>query len=1119
MSAVPTERFLQLLEALQSSDNQRRQEAEKMYQHAKVSEADGLIVGLLSVVGCGSANDACRTQGLVLLRQLVTPGADANYALARLSPGSKTEVAAELLRRFEMESNQKVQQAIGNVIAQFAEGAFDLEDRRGWLSLEQKGWPQLLPLIFRMANPVTNSVTSSCESTLRLLKDLVSILKEELASAQEQIGTIIKHALAHTDVKIRCSVFLLICEMVSELEVGIWTPLTSTAPVLHQLLQHLAEAQLDDELRECLQAFGGVVEDEPDFFKDQLVQSMEPAKLLSTLVQTSSVEMGIRKLSLEWLVSFSEKKSKFITKRIPGFAAIVLQCCIVAMLEVDGTDEDVKNWSERMDDEEGEEDADELHQVGAEAIDRFVEGMGIENVGATLFEAVGECVKQERWQAKLAALAAIRQTIEYIDDEHLNQVVSLVLPHVQHPHPRVRYAAWHAIGQMGQDQAPHFQETTHQTLMPLFLSQFNDPVDRVASMAMSAFVTYGGELDNSLMIEYSHRFMEKLVERLQSSRHRMIQEECVTSIAVIAGVLEEDFSQYYDGMMPMLKQFVLHANGEKERRLRGKAFECMSLLGVSVGKERFLPDAKAAIAEMLKTPLEADDVQRDYIKEASERICKVLKRDFAPFLEHLLPGMLKTLVLDGEASNLSSDGDEDDCADVQLGEGKLVKVHSSKFEEMSNALQLLHTFCKETEGDFLTYVPPVAQALLPFFSASDTLGLFDELRALAVRTWAILIKCARDGAKERGFEASVANELSRTALQNTCKVMQDEVDPEALGATALGLAECLQNMGPGVLSAAEVLQLVRQVFLFMDESHQRVAKLRGENAKKPTESGSRLEDEDEDVDNTDEDDEELCRRNLEDLLAAIMEVAPSEFLQCLPECVQHIGKWLATKEDTPLALFLACDMVKHLKEQSQQTWPVFMPAVFASLVGPDPDARIPAAWLVNLAAPLPGFEDAAPEAFRSLAKIVSSQLPKKKSKQNEQALVAMDNSIAALLTLARYHASSCPAEVPAWNLVVSKLPLKKDEDEGKKVHETIVDLALEQHCGLLGQDNANLGNILRCFAEIYRSEDFSNKQTDEKIARVFQQMPPDVLVKMAGNFSVKQQKKIEKIVTQAKGKV
>merc|ERR1711904_434370 len=108
----------------------------------------------------------------------------------------------------------------------------------------------------------------------------------------------------------------------------------------------------------------------------------------------------------------------------------------------------------------------------------------------------------------------------------------------------------------------------------------------------------------------------------------------------------KDFSTYYDGMMPLLKNFVMHATAEKEGRLRGKAFECMSLLGVAVGKEKFLQDAQAAMGEMLKTAVAFDDIQSDYIKQASERICKVLKRDFAPFLPNLLPSVFETLKID-----------------------------------------------------------------------------------------------------------------------------------------------------------------------------------------------------------------------------------------------------------------------------------------------------------------------------------------------------------------------------------------------------------------------------------------------------------------------------------------
>merc|ERR1719384_1219500 len=262
--------------------------------------------------------------------------------------------------------------------------------------------------------------------------------------------------------------------------------------------------------------------------------------------------------------------------------------------------------------------------------------------------------------------------------------------------------------------------------MPVLMRKMDDTIDRVASMAMSAFVSFGEELENALMNQYARDFMQKLVGRLQTSKHRMVQEECVTSIAVIAGVIEKDFSQYYDGIMPLLKQLVLNATGEKESRLRGKAFECMSLLGLAVGKEKFLPDAQKAVEEMLKTSLQADDLQKEYLKEAFERICKCLKNDFAPFLPHLLPGIFNSLKLEAEdagAVRPGAAGDEDEYITVSTGEGKLVKVRSSKFEEMLQSAQLLNTYCEEMEGAFFDYIKPTAEALLPLLSASDELSL------------------------------------------------------------------------------------------------------------------------------------------------------------------------------------------------------------------------------------------------------------------------------------------------------------------------------------------------------------------------------------------------------------
>ena len=52
------------------------------------------------------------------------------------------------------------------------------------------------------------------------------------------------------------------------------------------------------------------------------------------------------------------------------------------------------------------------------------------------------------------------------------------------------------------------------------------------------------------------------------------------------------FQKYYDAVMPYLKAILVNANDKSNRMLRAKAMECISLVGMAVGKEKFRDDAK-----------------------------------------------------------------------------------------------------------------------------------------------------------------------------------------------------------------------------------------------------------------------------------------------------------------------------------------------------------------------------------------------------------------------------------------------------------------------------------------------------------------------------------------------
>merc|ERR1719436_1467934 len=119
-----------------------------------------------------------------------------------------------------------------------------------------------------------------------------------------------------------------------------------------------------------------------------------------------------------------------------------------------------------------------------------------------------------------------------------------------------------------------------------------------------------------------------------------------------------------------------------------------------------------------------------------------------------------------------------------------------------------------------------------------------------------------------------------------------------------------------------------------------------------------------------------------------------------------------------------------------------------------------------------------------------------------------------MLSLAKSQGGACPPEVQSWQLILGHLPLKFDQDEAKKVHETFARLVVEQHEGLLGGPaSSNLGKVLSILAEVHEQEDICTPETGKLILTIFKALPRDMLTSCADSLTEKQQRKIEKMLS------
>jgi len=88
--------------------------------------------------------------------------------------------------------------------------------------------------------------------------------------------------------------------------------------------------------------------------------------------------------------------------------------------------------------------------------------------------------------------------------------------------------------------------------------------------------------------------------------------------------------------------------------------ECISLIGVAVGKEVFLEDAKQIMALMQATQgsLETDDPQTQFMLQAWTRIAKCLGTDFLPYLPLVMPALLHAAAIQPAVKLMSGDEEQ-----------------------------------------------------------------------------------------------------------------------------------------------------------------------------------------------------------------------------------------------------------------------------------------------------------------------------------------------------------------------------------------------------------------------------------------------------------------------------
>ncbi|KAK2541350.1 Ipo5 [Columba guinea] len=654
------EQFYLLLGNLLSPDNAVRKQAEETYENIP---GQSKITFLLQAIRNTAAAEEARQMAAVLLRRLLSSAFEEVYPA--LSPDDQTSIKSGLLLIIQLETQSSMRKKICDIVAELARNLIDEDGNNQW--------PEVLKFLF---DSVSSQNVGLREAALHIFWNFPGIFGNQQQHYLEVIKRMLVQCMQdqeHPSIKTLSARAAAAFVLANEHNLPL---LKHFADLLPGILQAVNDScyQNDDSV---LKSLVEIADSVPKYLRPHLEPTLQLSLKLCADANLSNMQ---RQLALEVIVTLSETAAAML-RRHTNIVAQAIPQMLSMMVDLE-EDEDWANADEVEDD-----DFDSNAVAGESALDRMACGLGGKLVLPMIKEHIMQMLQNPDWKyrhAGLMALSAIGEGCHQQMEGILNEIVNFVLLFLQDP-----------------------------VIAALLQTMEDQGNQRVQAHAAAALINFTEDCPKSLLIPYLDNLVKhlhstmviKLQELIQKGT-KLVLEQVVTSIASVADTAEEKFVPYYDLFMPSLKHIVENAVQKELRLLRGKTIECISLIGLAVGKEKFMQDASDVMQLLLKTQtdfsdLEDDDPQISYMISAWARMCKILGKEFQQYLPVVMGPLMKTASIKPEVALLDTQdmenmSDDDGWEFVNLGDQQSFGIKTAGLEEKATACQML---CIEVMGD------------------------------------------------------------------------------------------------------------------------------------------------------------------------------------------------------------------------------------------------------------------------------------------------------------------------------------------------------------------------------------------------------------------------------------
>ncbi|GJJ16311.1 hypothetical protein Clacol_010608 [Clathrus columnatus] len=520
-------------------------------------------------------------------------------------------------------------------------------------------------------------------------------------------------------------------------------------------------------------------------------------------------EQETRKAALELLVSLTEARPGMV-KRVEGWIALGVRACLEGMGEIgeceeggggqgpglrkiDEEEQDLQVW---LNSDPSDDPTDEFYpHVFEEALDRLACALGGRALLPHAFQYIPGMLKSHEWRirhAALMAIAVVGEGTHKVMANELTNVVGLILPMFRDPHPREL-----------------LQGQFHSEIFSVLIPALEDPEPRVHAHAASAFINVCEGVERQHMLPYLDAIIHRLLAMLQPTSRGWVQEQAVTTLAMVADVSEDTFRSYYSSIMPLMLNVLRNAHGPEHHKLRCKAMECAGLIAIAVGRDTFRQDSQEFVNLLIQLqnyllmsrlpqdgPMDPDDTMLpQYLSETWAKVCQAMGPEFEPYLPIVMPPLLKSSSLKADVSILDSDDDgviqEKDGYETVDIEGQQVGIKTASIEEKCRAFEMLVVHCSTMGVKFAPWLPQI----LPLVVPGLTFIFHDGVREAAAMLIPMLLVCG----KKSGI---LTSEILDSVFTPLVTIIGSEDDPSFLASLYKCFTDSTRVVGKESLPSA-----------------------------------------------------------------------------------------------------------------------------------------------------------------------------------------------------------------------------------------------------------------------------------------------------------------------------